>query len=293
MSFQDEKKDGFGVAPGKISELLRSLMAGIPWSESAEGQELRIFSVPSDRTVRIHNPSGRTIVIGEDRDDIEVKACKEARAESRRAAEALVANMGVRGEEIGGALEIDIEIPRKWNRYGRVNLKLLVPRETQIGVSSSYGKVCVQGIRANVRARSSNGSVAIENVVGDIHVSTANAKVRCSCTCGRLVARSSNGAVDLREHSGPVDASTSNGSIHASLESVEGVILATSNGRISLDLPEAVDAELDVRVDNGIIRNDRALEDTTAGSTGRIRGRLGRGGCLIKLRTSNGIVSIR
>ncbi len=293
MSLQDEKKSGIGATSGKIGELLRELMAGIPWSESAEGEDLYILGIPADQMVRIQNPNGRTLVIGEDREDIEVHACKEARAESKRGAEELVNGMRVRGESINGALEVDVEIPRKWNRYGRVHLKMLVPRELKVCVSSSYGKVCVQGIRAQVRARSNNGSVAIKDVVGDIDVSTANAKVRCNCTCGRLVARSSNGTVDLKEHSGPVDASTSNGSIHASVENVDGVVLATSNGRISLELPDEVDAELDVRVDNGIIRNERELDSAGTQSTGRIRGRLGRGGCLIKLRTSNGIVSIR
>ena len=57
-------------------------------------------------------------------------------------------------------------------------------------------------------------------------------------------------------------------------------------------MPEQVDAEMDVRVDNGVIRNDRAEEPGMNESAGRVRGKLGRGGPLIKLRTSNGTVSI-
>ena len=72
-----------------------------------------------------------------------------------------------------------------------------------------------------------------------------------------------------------------------------GVTLATSNGRIILDLPEAVDADVDMRVDNGVIRNDRQLCQTDRETHGRVLGRLGRGGALIKLRTSNGSISLR
>ena len=70
-------------------------------------------------------------------------------------------------------------------------------------------------------------------------------------------------------------------------------MLATSNGRIVLELPEEVDAEVDVRVDNGIIRNSRHLDSETRVATSRIRGRLGKGGTQIKLRTSNSTISLR
>ena len=88
---------------------------------------------------------------------------------------------------------------------------------------------------------------------------------------------------------------TSNGLIRAGLDGVDkgGVHLATSNGRIVLELPDEVDADVDIRVDNGIIRNDRELGRTTRETHGRVIGRLGLGGALIKLRTSNGSISLR
>jgi DUF4097 and DUF4098 domain-containing protein YvlB len=109
------------------------------------------------------------------------------------------------------------------------------------------------------------------------------------------VVRSSNGKIELEEHSGSVDASTSNGLIRCEIEELgeAGVQLATSNGRIVLQLPENLDAELDVRVDNGTIRNELELCEAARVRSGQLRGRLGRGGALIKLRTSNGAVCLR
>ena len=60
-----------------------------------------------------------------------------------------------------------------------------------------------------------------------------------------------------------------------------------------LELPEDVDAEIDIRVDNGVIRNDRPLCTAMRERSGQLRGRLGRGGALIKLRTSNGSICLR
>lgn len=292
MSIRGKESSGHGLLGG----FFRSLLAGIPWSERAEATStLRLKAPPEGASLRIENANGRTYVRAEDRDDIVVQAHKSARAENQEEAERLVEKIRVASSEGGEGLELLVEIPRRWNRHGNVNLEVQVPRELPIQIQSSNGSVAVEGVRGRVKARSSNGSVCVRDVVGDIDVATSNGKVRCVSTCGRLVARSSNRKIEIEEHTGSVDAMTSNGTIQASIEALgpEGIVLATSNGRIVLDLPEEIDAELDVRVDNGVIRNHRELSETTRDSAGRVRGRLGRGGAPIRLRTSNGSISLR
>ncbi|TFG94347.1 MAG: hypothetical protein E4H11_06960 [Myxococcales bacterium] len=280
---------------GGFGNFLRNLLSGLPWSERAEEQETLRLDAPPGRLVRVQNANGRIRVLGEDRDDIEVLATKIGRAESDEAACALLREIRVLCGLVGGALEVEIDVPRRWNRSGHAHLELHVPRGTSVELSSSNGKICIENLCGAVRARSSNGSVDVTSVVGNIDVSASNAKVCCSHTQGHLVARSSNGKIQLEEHRGSIDASTSNGLIVAELEELgrEGVQLATSNGRIILELPEAVDADVDIRVDNGVIRNDRELCKGTSERAGRLRGRLGNGGIPIRVRTSNGSVSLR
>jgi DUF4097 and DUF4098 domain-containing protein YvlB len=280
---------------GGLGGFLRTLLAGIPWSERVEGVDSLHFPSPGACVLRVHNANGKTCVQGEDRDDIELKACKSARAESAEAAMHLLDEIRVVDSELAGVLSLDVEIPKKWNRHGSVNLEIRVPRKLRLEVTAANGKVNLVGLRSSVKARSSNGSVTVSDVVGDVDILTSNAKVECSDTCGRLVARSSNGKVELDGHRGSIDASTSNGLISASVDEVtrEGVVLATSNGRIVLDLPEKVDADVDLQVDNGVIRNDRTLGGGTRETNGRVRGTLGRGGAPVKLRTSNGSIALR
>jgi hypothetical protein len=280
---------------GGFSGFVRSLLAGIPWSENAEGVEELHFAAPGHRVLRVHNPNGRTRVTGEDRNDIEVIVSKTARAESSEAADQLLEQIRVTSSDHEQVLTLEVEIPRRWNRRGCANVEVRVPREVQIELETVNGRIEVAGLRARVRARSSNGSAAIRDVVGNVDVITSNAKVCCLGTCGKLTARSSNGKIEIDEHRGSIDASTSNGLIRASLESVgeRGVQLATSNGRIVLELPDDVDADVDIRIDNGIIRSDRTLSPSNRESNGRLAGRLGSGGAPIKLRTSNGSISLR
>ena len=280
---------------GGLGEFLRSLLAGIPWSDRAEREETIALETPTGGSIKIYNANGRTRVIGEDRSDIEVNVVKQARAESTEAAERLLEEIRVVPNRVGESLELEVEIPKKWNRHGNANLEIKLPRKLHVSVNAANGKLCLEGLRGSVHARSSNGSVHVNDIVGDVSIVTSNAKVSCACTCGRLMARSSNGKIELGEHRGSIDATTSNGLIRATLDELgsEGILLATSNGRIVLELPEEVYAEIDMRVDNGRIRNDRVLSTLTRESNGRVRGTLGHGGSLIKLRTSNGTISLR
>jgi hypothetical protein len=278
-----------------FGSFLRSLLSGIPWSERADRSEVFAFAAPASDVVRLHNAGGRTQVIADDRQGVEVRAAMTARAESSEAARQLVSQMQVVGHAVGEALELEVEVPRKWNRRGHANLELRVPRETHLEISNPNGKVCIEGIRGRVNVRSGNGSVRVEDVVGDVDINTSNAKVSVSGNAGRLIARTSNGKVEIVDHRGSVDASTSNATVRASLEALgkHGVSLATSNGRVVLELPDAVDADVDAWVDNGTVRNDRDLDSTTRDTSGRLLGRLGHGGPTVKLRTSNGSITLR
>ncbi|HJO25228.1 MAG: DUF4097 family beta strand repeat-containing protein [Myxococcota bacterium] len=282
-------RHGFG-------SFLRNLLEGMPWSERAESEETRCLAAPSSGLIRVHNANGRTCVIGEDRTDVQIQAQKVARAESESGAASLLEASRLLEERTADeVLELEVAVPSKWNRRGHVNLELRVPRGTSVEIAAANGRVTVTGLCGAVKARSSNGSVELSDVVGDVNVTTSNAKVCCCNTRGKLVARSSNGKIELNDHCGSVNATTSNGLIRASVEELgrRGVQLATSNGRIVLELPDEVDAEVDIRVDNGVIRNDRPLCKASRERNGRLRGRLGNGGAPIRLRTSNGSISLR
>jgi DUF4097 and DUF4098 domain-containing protein YvlB len=275
--------------------LLRSFFWKMPWHESASREETLRIPSPAGGTISIHNANGKTHVIGEDRDDIEIRVKKSASADCPEMAQKLLDSIHLQKSKSGDILEIEVQIARKCSRRAIAHIELRVPREIKVASTSTNGKICLEGLHRSIRARSSNGSISICEVNGDIDVTTANAKVACRGTQGRLHARSSNGKIELGGHTGSIDASTSNGVIKASIDCLgeEGVSLSTSNGRIVLELPEGSNADVDILVENGHIRNDIDLEDSSADSTGRVRGRIGKGGTPIRLRTSNGTISLR
>jgi DUF4097 and DUF4098 domain-containing protein YvlB len=296
MKFHTESSEEEDAATGPgFGGLLRSLFSKMQWGERSTQEEILVVPSPASRAIRIHNANGKTRVTGEDRSDIEIRIHKSVRADCPDLAEKLLDSIRLQNSKSADILEIEVQIPRKCSRHAVAHIELCVPRDTEVSLSSTNGKICLEGLERAVRARSNNGSVSINDVTGDIDVTTANAKVTCRCTQGHLRARSSNGKIEVDCHQGSIDASTSNGVIRASLDELGemGVSLTTTNGRIVLDLPEKPDADVDIRVENGHIRNDLELENQTSDPEGRVRGRLGAGGTPIKLRTSNGTVSLR
>jgi hypothetical protein len=275
---------------------LRSLLSGLPWHERAEAVETLNLASPSGGAIRVDNANGCTVVIGEDRSDLEILVHKAARGGSEAEAEQLARSIRVNArEDAAGVLDVDVSLPGRWTHRGRADLEIHAPRAVRVQVSASNGRVCLSGMRAAVRLHSSNGPVRVEDVVGDVEIHTSNARVHTHCTCGKLVARSSNGKIDLEEHRGSVDAATSNGTIHCDVDDLgkEGVVLVTSNGRIALELPDEVDGDVDIRVDNGLIRALRDFRHSARETAGRLKGTLGRGGVPIRLRASNGTISLR
>jgi hypothetical protein len=292
----DDCGSGGKEARGGFGGFLRSLLSGLPWHERAEANETLRFASPSGGAIRVDNANGCTVVTGEDRSDVEILVHKAARAGSEEEAEQLASAIRVLArEDAAGMLEVEVELPGRWTHRGRADLEIHAPRTVRVQVSASNGRVCLSGMRAAVRLHSSNGPVRVEDVVGDIDIGTSNARVHTHCTCGKLVARSSNGKIDLEEHRGSVDAATSNGTIHCDVDDLgkEGVVLVTSNGRIALELPDEVDGDVDIRVDNGLIRALRDFRHSARETAGRLKGKLGRGGVPIRLRASNGTISLR
>lgn len=283
-----------GLERRGFGSFLRSLLAGIPWSERVEVVEEFSLAAPRSGALRLDNANGMTRILGEERDDVAVVMQKVARAESASAAQQLAREIRLARNDTDFGTELEVEAPRRWNRRAHANLELRVPRGTRVEVSASNGKVCISGLANGVRVRSSNVAVRVEDVEGDVEIHASNARLWCGGVRGKLLARTSNGKIEIERHRGALDASSSNGLIHAVIEELTGpVVMATSNGKLALELPEEVDADVNLRVDNGVIRNQRSLCRCTRSSGGRLTGQLGRGGIPIKLRTSNGSISLR
>ncbi len=132
--------------------------------------------------------------------------------------------------------------------------------------------------RTDLDLEAQNGGISVEDVSGRIGLSTVN------------------GGLALRGVSGDVRGETTNGGLSVSLDGDrwqgEGLDLRTTNGGISLAIPERYNARLETGTVNGGMQIDFPI--TVQGAFGRrFSTTLGSGGAPIRVTTTNGGVTIR
>ena len=126
-------------------------------------------------------------------------------------------------------------------------------------------------------ARTVNGGVTLNGMTADVKAQTVNGSVRVETT-------------------GVAEAQTVNGSINVSMGRADwDDILAfqTVNGQITIELPNEVNAEVRATTVSGSISTDYPLALRGKFGPQRITGTIGRGGRAMSLSTVNGDIEIR
>ena len=175
-----------------------------------------------------------------------------------------------------------------------VHLTLTVPSLAVIEVNSSYGRVSVHGVEGSGSLRTSNGRIIVEELRGDFNLTTSSSRIEARNTSGRYKISTSNGRVLVDAASGEYKIRTSNGQIMFDGELTPGTdnSFITSNGAIAASLGDSPNVRVKAATTNGRIRCLRQFDSPETRVKGRLDGTIGDGGALLKLRTSNGSITI-
>ena len=142
-------------------------------------------------------------------------------------------------------------------------------------VTTTNGEVRISGIKGNITAHSSNGAVIIQNVNGYVDAST------------------SNGRVEIKDTTGIVNVHSSNGDIYAEVfDFKENITISTSNGRISVYINPAINADIEMTTSNGRVSISGLSLNLTITEEKHKEGKLGTGGNSITITTSNGDINL-
>jgi len=256
--------------------------------------------------LEVDNINGNIHVSSWGKDSLRIDAVKKVRAGSREDAEGWMEDLEIRIERYDERIKVKTIYPhvgrrwgpldfifRRWTK-GRVDYTISVPADFDLRLHTVNGGIKVGKIRGDVEAETVNGSVHMEEVEGSVRGRTVNGSVDVRGIDGDVVARSINGSVKLIDVSGSVEGSTTNGSLKAEVDELKGDCrLSATNGSISVVVPEDVSADVDIRTFNGRIEVEVSV--TVQGEIGRrsLKGKIGRGGPLLKLRTINGNITVK
>jgi DUF4097 and DUF4098 domain-containing protein YvlB len=154
------------------------------------------------------------------------------------------------------------------------------------------GPAELEEITGDLQVTSSDGPIQIAWATGDVEARTTAGEIEMRHVDGAVTAKTLGGAIDLSEVRGPVVARTENGSLRASFSGPPAGSLETERGNVEVVIPTESAATLDAQATRGNVEIDPAIglngEETENLAVGRING----GGELLWLRTSRGRIRL-
>lgn len=178
---------------------------------------------------------------------------------------------------IGGNWTLNAEIPPATQPIGAV-FDIDAPRAVNLNITTSNGKITVNGFEADVTVVTSNSPVIFTGTKGDGTITTTNGKVTVQVHSGAMAIQTSNGEIDCDI---------------AYLPATKPVQLTTSNGKVTLRLPPDVSATITATTTNGTVVVTGYQVQYLEQSRSRIRAKIGSGASTIKINTTNGDILIQ
>ncbi len=160
------------------------------------------------------------------------------------------------------------------------------------------GVEAVEGEQNYVRVNATSGSIMLKNTVAHIDAETSSGGININNSQGNISASCSSGGIKIVEARGAVASiKSSSGNIYVELEEVDEdnsqMSFQSTSGDISLFLPAEIGAEVDVRTTSGRISTDFRISVEGTQERNELRGTIGSGEILIRIRATSGDVSLR
>jgi DUF4097 and DUF4098 domain-containing protein YvlB len=286
-----------------LAATLLSSAAGLGCVVSVDSQaqivrEEKRFTVSATPDVHVSTFDGSIEIQSWDSPDVLVEI--EKRGATHEAVDALE----VKTAQDGNRVELEVKQPRSerfstlgFHRSATARLLISVPRRADIQARSGDGSIRIDRVNGRIELRTGDGSITASRLSGDLVMNTGDGSVTVNGADGRLVVDTGDGGVNVTGRLTAVKLHTGDGSIvyRAEPESrmTEDWNITTGDGAVTLYLPRNFSADLDAHTGDGNVRNDLEIV-SPAGEVSRrtLRGRLGSGGKLLRVRTGDGSIRL-
>lgn len=168
-------------------------------------------------------------------------------------------------------------------------LNVTLPADLAVTVETTDGSMTAASLRSGIDASTSNGRVEMRDIQGGIKVHSSNGKLLLQRVEGGARVSSSNGSITLEDVGGEVYAKSSNGQIVIDSSITGNWECHSSNGAVSMKIPQNTDAVITADTSNGSLKGSVSWnkKDEDEGSA-----TLGGGKYAVDLSTSNGSVTV-
>jgi DUF4097 and DUF4098 domain-containing protein YvlB len=304
--------------------LLAGLAGLLAASAAAESRMEKILKLAPGGSFTLNTDLGSVTVIGKAAPDVHLVVTSQKDLDDL---------LTFRFDESAGSVTVTARRKHSFSGWsgnrGHVRYEIQVPTQTALDIDTSGGKIAIEGIGSRSRLNTSGGGIQVRGLVGDLEADTSGGPISLRDVKGRmrvqtsgggiegvnldgqLSAQTSGGSIDLERVTGDIDASSSGGGIHI-LDAGGRVKAETSGGGIEASFARgnarggslessgggievALDPEIGVEIDaeGNDVQTDLPVRIVGRVSRHSLRGSLGKGGEMLRLRTSGGGVLIK
>lgn len=255
------------------------------------------LSVRPGGRLEVDNYAGSVTVRSWNRNDVRVQATHSARAEVEIDQTGNTVRIDAGGPSGPVTVRYTISVPKSFRvSVDGVDTDVDVEGiDGDINVETVEGDVTIRSINGRVQAESVSGFVTVDGVKGAVQVSATSESVRVSNVTGELQVEAVNGGISMTKIvSSHVMAETVNGSIvlGSTVEDGGAYSLSTTNGTITMAIPERTNASLEVSTFSGKLDTTLPLTMDKRKSGGSYSFRIGSGSARIEIEAFSGNVRL-
>lgn len=225
------------------------------WNQYSSKFEKSI-PIPHNARINIENIAGDIEIQTSEERILEIEAQKSVRASSREKGMSLLEKVILSVSKKGKRIDIRTLFPRSFN--GWVDYTIITPSDVSISVNTSSGDISISNIDGKLSLKTASGDIKLENINKAISTETASGNITIKNTI-------------------PPEGDFN---------------IETTSGDIMLKLPSSSQFRLEAKAISGDIDIDFPVE-TEKARKGKIYGRIGTGGPLLKLSTTSGDIRIK
>ncbi len=235
---------------------LFTLLLSVSAYADVRDEIVKSYNVSERAEFRLENINGEVEINGWDKNEIKITAT--ITADNQEARDRITIDFKENGR--GVSVETHYKKSSSWknNNSGSVDYLVMVPQQAKLAAIELV-----------------NGSLSIENVSGEMKIDLVN---------GSIVAKGLMNDSDINSVNGSIEVSYQGIS-----ENLKDISIDTVNGRIELNVPAEINANVDIETMHGSIRNDFGLSADKNMFSGRnLHGTIGSGDIRISIESVNG-----
>lgn len=290
-----------------------TFLAAMAYASQVKAEEyVRTYTVTAQPTVHIRVDDSKVQVITSDSNQVEFRVTSEGFA-----AVNIGSKLRIDSQQNGNQVELTVRVGAGVMigfSNKRLSTEVRMPKNADLLLETSDGHVELSDVNGSIVVHTSDGAIKASQLTGSIEIRSRDGDIDADTLTGTLKLHSGDGKISATHLDGKCDVSTSDGSIHVAgrfesldIKSSDGAVTAraetgskmssgwnvkTTDGRIDLDIPKDLQANLDASTRDGSI--SLGLPVSVEGEIGKkaVHGKINGGGATLYIHTGDGSIRL-